>query len=53
MAGLDPAIDASSFRRKPESSSAERANNKLDPGFAGATGDDWMAPRDHTEICYP
>jgi hypothetical protein len=29
--GLD--IPVSSFRRKPESSGAERANKKLDPGF--------------------
>jgi hypothetical protein len=33
MAGLVPAIQVMSFRRKPESSSAERAKKKLDPGF--------------------
>jgi protoporphyrinogen IX oxidase len=34
MAGLVPAIHvSSSFRRKPEARSAERAKEKLDPGF--------------------
>jgi hypothetical protein len=40
MAGLVPAIHAPSFRRKPESSSAERAKKKLDPGYRRGNEDD-------------
>jgi hypothetical protein len=40
MAGLVPAIHVtSSFRRKPEINSAERAKKNWTPAFAGVT---WM-----------